>query len=372
MCSYPPTTFADRTVVHFARGELAAQIVAGLPAVARVAREVTEAGLREMWVVTEDGWQPSSLVLQEVARLAPATTVHWARHGDLQQMAKLGSVLLLSGERLPDADTIRGTLSASAEPVDALTMVAAGASAPLARLAPSPGSDELHAAARRIVAGTAKPGDGIVSQLLNRPLSQAISRFLLRWPGIRPIHATWFAAMLGLVMVSALVTGTPTGLIVGAVLFQLASIVDGVDGEIARATFRSTPQGARADSLVDALTNVGFIGGVVINLWIQGYRLPVYCGAGGLLAMTLGLALIGARAGKSGNQFTFNGVKEHFNSRDSALMQWLTWLTMRDFYAFAGMLFVVSGHASAGLVAFSVVAFGWLIVVLSVHSRRLA
>ena len=47
-------------------------------------------------------------------------------------------------------------------------------------------------------------------------------------------------------------------------------------------------------------------------------------------------------------------------------MQRLTWLTMRDFFAFAAVLFVVSGFANLGLVAFATVASGWFVVVLVV------
>jgi hypothetical protein len=34
------------------------------------------------------------------------------------------------------------------------------------------------------------------------------------------------------------------------------------------------------------------------------------------------------------------------------------------------VLFVVSGHAAAGLVAFGVIAAGWLVVVLTVMLRK--
>ena len=80
--------------------------------------------------------------------------------------------------------------------------------------------------------------------------------------------------------------------------------------------------------------------------------------------MALGLFLIGRRAAAGSAPFTFNGVKDRVCAGGSRLGQWLTWLTMRDFYAFAAVFFVVSGFTEAGLLAFTAAAAGWLGVVL--------
>jgi CDP-L-myo-inositol myo-inositolphosphotransferase len=130
----------------------------------------------------------------------------------------------------------------------------------------------MKVASRQIVASTGKSGDGIVSRYVNRPISRAITRVLLRFPGIRPHHATAAAGAIGILMAASLLVGGKAGLLLGAILFQLASIVDGVDGEIARATFRSSSAGAMWDSLTDAATNISFIGGVTVNLWLRGFE----------------------------------------------------------------------------------------------------
>ena len=221
--------------------------------------------------------------------------------------------------------------------------------------------------ARQIVAATGKPGDGIVSRWINRPISQAISRQLLRWKQIRPVHATAVTAVLAVAMVICLLTmtGRP-GLVAGALLYQAASIFDGVDGEIARATFRTSRAGAKLDSLVDAFANIGFIGGVAINLWISGHTSVAVAGLIGLIMLALGLCLIGRQAANSEAPFTFNGVKERIGATGSHFAKWLTWLTMRDFYALAALIFVLSGFTEAGLLVFATVATGWLAVVLIV------
>ena len=145
---------------------------------------------------------------------------------------------MVDGRFLPDAATLaRGGALGLGEVVD------------LAR----PGH-----AARRILQATAKPSDGVISRWINRPVSQRISAALLfALPGVRPWHMTLAVAAVAIIMVLALLTGGAAGLIWGGVLFQVASVLDGVDGEIARATYRSSPAGAVLDTRVDMLTNIG-------------------------------------------------------------------------------------------------------------------
>ena len=63
-----------------------------------------------------------------------------------------------------------------------------------------------------------------------------------------------------------MLAGGKAGLILGAILFQAASVIDGVDGEMARATFRATDLGATLDSAVDMATNFLFVLGLTIHL----------------------------------------------------------------------------------------------------------
>ena len=345
------TTALGPVILSFSSPGNAARTVAGLPAAARAVRELAAAGLDHCWIIAGEGWRPEPAVRNEVRRLAGAMQVRFVASAALPGGPAGGDSLRLNGEAIIAALPL-------ASPLLALGCTGPGAQDDTAAA--------FDRAARRIVAATGKPGDGIVSRGLNRPVSQAISRHLLRFAAVRPGHATWLTAALAVAMMACLLSGSASGLIAGALLFQAASIADGIDGEIARATFRASHSGARIDSLVDAATNIGFIAGVVINLWIAGSRGFALAGATGLALMALGLWLIGRRAAKSGEPFTFNGVKDHFSARKSRLMQWLTWLTMRDFYAFAAVLFVLTGFTGPGLLAFAVVAAGWFAVVVTV------
>lgn len=351
-------------VVVFSGAWSAAHIVAGLPAAARALREVALAGVPSCTIAVPGGWRPERLAAAELTRLAqgmPYSIVDTAAlAGDSEPQ------LLLQGEHPVSVERLRAALTHAEPPHGALLIAPPRDWTRLPRLTPAQAAARLDRAGQAIIAGTSKPGDGIVSQLINRPISQSISRLLLRFPGITPFHATAVSALLAAAMLAALILGGATGLILGAVLYQLASIVDGVDGEIARATFRSSPAGAMADSLVDAVTNIGFLAGLDINLWIQGNAHAAIAGSLGLAIVALGLFLIGRRARRSKAAFTFDGVKHHFQARRSWLLQTLIWLTMRDFFALGWLIGIVAGVAAPGLMLFSFGAAIWLVVVVFV------
>jgi CDP-L-myo-inositol myo-inositolphosphotransferase len=350
-------------VLVFSSAQAAAHGVAGLPAAARALREVALAGAERCTIAVPGGWAPDPRARGELDRLA--ARLPWAIVDTAELAGCAEPRLLVRGEDLVGAERLRAAL-AGGEADGSLLLAPPCDWARLPGLSAGEAATMLDRAGRAIVAATAKPGDGIVSQLINRPISQAISRQLLRFSGINPFVATAAAAALALAMLAALVFGGARGLVVGAVLYQVASIVDGVDGEIARATFRNSKAGAMTDSLVDAVTNIGFLAGLAINLWIQGHVGTAIAGFVGLAAVAMGLFLIGRRAQTNPDTFSFDGVKDHFRKRRSRLFQLLIWLTMRDFFALAWLVVIVAGGAVGGLLLFSVGAVVWVGVVLFV------
>lgn len=204
-------------------------------------------------------------------------------------------------------------------------------------------------AVRRILLATAKPSDGVISRWINRPISQRISAaLLLAVPGIRPAHMTMTVAAVAIVMVLALLTGGAPGLIWGGVLFQVASVLDGVDGEIARATYRSSHAGAVLDTRVDMLTNIGYFVGIAVALpRLYGGAHALVAGLALLFALTgLGtLTWLLRRLGKAGS---FDLLKLYYRGRFPAGWQWLVTetlvaMTSRDFFAFALGVVIVAG-----------------------------
>ena len=83
-----------------------------------------------------------------------------------------------------------------------------------------------------------KAEDGPVSRSLNRPLSTRISMLLAR-ARLPPDLVTWLAFALGLVAGLLLASGQGRA---GALVTHAASVLDGVDGELARLQLRASPR----------------------------------------------------------------------------------------------------------------------------------
>jgi len=95
-----------------------------------------------------------------------------------------------------------------------------------------------------------KPNDGPVSRYLNRPLSVRISRWLVNHP-ITPNQISLFSFLSSMVAAVLFTLGDYLTLSLGGILAQLASIIDGCDGEVARLKFQSSPYGGWLDAVLD-------------------------------------------------------------------------------------------------------------------------
>jgi phosphatidylglycerophosphate synthase len=109
--------------------------------------------------------------------------------------------------------------------------------------------------ARRVVAGFLKhqqfrPG-GLVAKYLNRPVSLRMSGYLAEFKCITPNVVTIVDFFIGLAGLSLFLAGSWKLAVAGALLFQFNSIVDGIDGELARLRQHSSLFGANLDSFVD-------------------------------------------------------------------------------------------------------------------------
>lgn len=103
-----------------------------------------------------------------------------------------------------------------------------------------------------------KPQDGLVSRFLNRPISRRVTHLLLKFP----IHPnTWTISILILPLVAGLylTRGDYLSITIGTAIFQLYSILDGCDGEIARAKNLQSRLGERLDTLCDFVAGIFFV-----------------------------------------------------------------------------------------------------------------
>ncbi len=131
-------------------------------------------------------------------------------------------------------------------------------------------------AERRLLKTLIKPTDGAISRYLNRTVSIAVSRVLVRF-GVRPNTVTTGVFFLTLIAAALVATTEYRWIALGGLLFQLASILDGCDGEIARLTHTGTRYGAWYDTLSDNLRYGIFFGAIAVGgYWETGSELYLW------------------------------------------------------------------------------------------------
>ena len=144
----------------------------------------------------------------------------------------------------------------------------------------------------RFLRGSGKSQDGFVSRYLNRPISRVMTRLLLRFP---TTPNAWTLLIFPIPIVASLILlhGTYWSFLWGLMLFQVFSILDGCDGEIARAKFLESERGRRLDDLFDILSNillaVGLGFGLIRQANLAGHSGWFYLIEGGLAAGLIGV-----------------------------------------------------------------------------------
>lgn len=344
-----------RAVLLFSSNAQANSLVAGVPAAVRAASMLSEsrefAQSEAMMVAVPGGWEATRWARSEFARLLPNTRV---------ALGDAGGNALLEGAPVLDGISVlrrEPVVLANSEAIEQWLIKDA-------RIAAD--ASKLREVNRRILLATGKPTDGYVSRYLNRPISRSISNLMLKIPGVTPMHATGLAALTAVLMAACLLFGGGPGLIAGAILFHAASVIDGVDGEIARATKRSSQFGAKLDTIVDGITNLAFLCLASLNLWWQGETQAASFGAIGLSLLAIGLTALGLRSIAMGGPFTFDAVKNIFRDRPSKLTTALAALTSRDVYAAIFALTFALGFAEWMLLIFACAVAIWLVTILIV------
>jgi CDP-L-myo-inositol myo-inositolphosphotransferase len=117
----------------------------------------------------------------------------------------------------------------------------------------------------------AKGADGPVARTLNRPLSKLISRRLLATRvGPNPITIVNLVLLVLSGALLALGAHEPGLLVAGGVLVQVSSALDGVDGEIARVSGRTSPLGAVLDAVCDRYGDLAVLIGAAVGAGTPG------------------------------------------------------------------------------------------------------
>jgi len=163
---------------------------------------------------------------------------------------------------------------------------------------------DLRLSEEMVLGWAASGNDGPVSRHINRRISRRITRRLLDAP-LSPDQVSLLSFALAALGAGLLAAGR---LRLGGALVQLASIVDGCDGELARARLESSPRGAVFDATLDRWADALIISGLALGAGTRLAAAAGYPALAGALLVSYTRARWEAALGRMPSRFTGLGA----------------------------------------------------------------
>ncbi|MBI4211452.1 MAG: CDP-alcohol phosphatidyltransferase family protein [Deltaproteobacteria bacterium] len=223
---------------------------------------------------------------------------------------------------------------------------------------------------------------GPIARFLNKRISLPISMVLSKlW--ISPNAITCFNMLLGALSGVLIADGKDYFIILmGATLFQMASVIDGCDGEVAKLTFRSTKFGEYIDTISDNLSLVSLLAGIIGGSWRHSHSEVGFIVGGIWVVLTLivlGLIITMLRRySDSGSLAVFEReILEQYYRVAHPVVRWFIsfgrYLLKKDVMSFSVFAFALFGVMYWWLYAAVIVtAFGAVILtMMSIRDSRM-
>ncbi len=128
--------------------------------------------------------------------------------------------------------------------------------------------NSLAKAEKTLLFALENPHDGLVDTYLNRKFSRLLTRFFLRTP-LTPNQITVLSFLTGLIGASCFLLGSYAWAVAGALLLQFSTVLDCVDGEVARVKMLESPFGEWLDISLDTVVHIAIFLGVGVAVWKQ-------------------------------------------------------------------------------------------------------
>ena len=161
-----------------------------------------------------------------------------------------------------------------------------------------------------------KPTDGPVSHYLNRPLSVRISRQLVNYP-VTPNQISLFSFLCSMLAAGLFALGGYPTLLLGGLLAQFASIIDGCDGEVARLKFQGSQYGGWLDAVLDRYADAFLLFGLTWHAY--SFKMDGFVLLAGFLAI-IGSFMVSYTADKYDNRMNTRWSKSLRVGRDVRIL----------------------------------------------------
>ena len=125
---------------------------------------------------------------------------------------------------------------------------------------------DIKFAENKLLKNLSKSADGVVSKRFNRKISGFITRFLVK-TSVTPNMISFLIPVMAIFSFFILSIGSQMSFILGGILIQFLSIIDGCDGEISRLKFQKSVFGAWLDPILDRYVDMFLIAGMAYGYW---------------------------------------------------------------------------------------------------------
>ena len=194
-----------------------------------------------------------------------------------------------------------------------------------------------------------KSFEGPVDALINWRFSMRITRLLARAPmSVTPNHVTLLAIAVGITAAALVLRGAAWAVALGGVLLEVNSILDSVDGELARLRFQYSKLGQWLDNLSDDLVDNLFIAACGLHLGGP-WAIAGLAAAGGRVLTSLIIYADVYRRTGTGDVFAFRYWFETGKATADAVydprspLTWIRAMGRRDTFVFVWMIACVVG-----------------------------
>jgi phosphatidylglycerophosphate synthase len=158
-----------------------------------------------------------------------------------------------------------------------------------------------------------------VDRVFNRPCGRPLTKLLVHTP-ITPNAVTLASIAIGLVAAWFFAIGTYAAAVFAVILFQLSTIVDCVDGDLARVLFKESPFGKWLDLGGDQVVHVAVFAAIAVGLVHSGQApYGIWLGLSAVLGAVLSFAVVA------------RGLRRPANHPNGLLSKLIDSATNRDF-----------------------------------------
>lgn len=217
--------------------------------------------------------------------------------------------------------------------------------------------EDVVNAERKLLASVRKDTDGPIARYINRPISTAISRHVVKTP-ITAIQVSMSALVISLVSAALAAVGGYIPWLMSGLLFQAASVLDGTDGEVAKLTFTASLRGEWIDTVSDNVSYLAFLLGLIIGVYRSplpdSYYLLGILGLVSTFVSVMNLSFYLMRKKKSGSFLAVQYGFETGNSLFVRVMRVVKYFGKRDFLAFLAMVVAIGGKLPLALPLFGI------------------